>query len=61
MSTELNVWPKVNQQINDPIKMVLVLMESSGELDMTNDREKMSVSWVTIKVISHATTEFVQA
>ena len=41
--------------------MVLVMMESSGELDLTNNQDNFSVSWVTIKVISHVTTEFVQA
>ena len=30
-------------------------------MDLTNNRDKFLVSWVTIKVISHAITEFVQA
>jgi hypothetical protein len=55
------LWPEVNQRINYPVKMILVMMESSGELDLTNNRDKFAVSWVTIKVISQATTDFVQA
>ena len=27
--------------------MVLVMMESSGELDLTNNQDNFSVSWVT--------------
>ena len=55
------LWPEINQRINYPIKRILVMMESAGELDLSNDKDKFSVSWVTITVLSHPLSEFVQA
>lgn len=55
------LWSEVNQRVNYPIKRVLVLMESSGEIDLSSDEDKFAVSWVTIKIASYAVTEFIQA
>ena len=38
------MWPEVNQQINYPVKRILVQMEGSDELDMTNSITKFRVS-----------------
>ena len=38
------MWPEVNQQINYSVKRILVQMESSDELDMTNSITKFHVS-----------------
>lgn len=50
-----------DQSTNYPIKRILVMMESAGELDLSNDKHKLSVSWVTNTVLSHPLSEFVQA
>ena len=55
------LWPEVNQRINYPIKRVLVMMESAGHLDLSSDKDKFSVSWVTIRVLSNPIVNFVQA
>lgn len=55
------LWPEINQRINYPIKRILVMMESAGKLDLSNDKDNFSVSWVTITVLSHPLSEFVQA
>ena len=55
------LWPEVNQRINYPIKRVLVMMESAGHLDLSSNKDKFSVSWVTIRVLSNPIVNFVQA
>jgi len=55
------MWPEVNQRINYPVKRILVQMEGSDELDMTNSITKFCVSWVTINVIEMAISDFVDA
>lgn len=55
------MWPEVNSRINYPIKRVLVRMESSGEINMSDPTVKFCVSRTTITVIGHAVTNFVKS
>ena len=55
------MWPEVNQRINYPVKRILTMMESNGEIDMEDEITKYCVSYVTIAVISNAINDFVSA
>ena len=56
-----HMWPEVNQRINYPVKRILVQMEGSDEIDMSNDIIKFCVSWTTISVIRPAIVAFLSA
>ena len=47
------LWPEVNARINCPVKRILVRMEESQQIDMTDGLTKFSVSWVTLTVIAN--------
>ena len=55
------LWVEVNQRVNYPIKRVIVVMESTGEIDMGNDVIKFCISWTTINVIQPAIRNFIAA
>ena len=55
------MWPEINARINYPIKRVLVAMESSGEIDMSQDVTKFCVSWTTINTVQIAVQNFIHA
>lgn len=55
------MWVEVNQRVNYPVKRILVAMEASGEIDISDNTVKFCVSWTTICVIAPALRAFVQA
>ena len=55
------IWPEVNLRVNYPIKHVLVEMEASGEIDMSNEITKFCVSTVSIMVVSKAIEHFISS
>ena len=55
------LWPEVNARINYPVKRILVRMEESQQIDMTDGITKFSVSWVTITVITSPIMEFIRS
>lgn len=55
------MWPEINARINYPIKRVLVAMESSGEIDMSQDVTKFCVSWTTINTVQITVQNFIHA
>ena len=55
------LWVEVNQQVNYPVKRVLISMEENGIIDLSNDIVKFCVSWTTIKVVAPALKLFVES
>ena len=55
------IWVEINQRINYPIKRILVAMEGSDDIDMSNDIVQFCVSWTTINTIAFALRRFVLA
>ena len=55
------LWPEVNARINYPVKRILVRMEESQQIDMTDGITKFSVSWVTIVVTASPIMDFIRA
>ena len=55
------MWVEINQRINYPVKQILVAMEGSDEVDMTDDIVQFCVSWTTINTIASALSRFVLA
>ena len=55
------LWVEVNRRLNYPMKAILVEMEGSEEIIMTNDITKFCVSWVTINVILCGVEKFISS
>lgn len=55
------IWPEVNARQNYPIKRILIAMEESGALDMTNEKVQYCVSWFSCEVAKVGMMRFVAA
>ena len=49
------IWVEINSRVNYPVKLCLVKMEESGELNMDLQSHKFCVSWFAIRVCSVGT------